>query len=531
MRSSWLLVWTLRRKLLVCTALSFAVLFALVLVDMTPKNVEKALEVSFIAFMVSSVLGGVGLFHTALFGTPFPVTRRQLAWIPTVCLGIVYAAGFAGVLAGILALSIFGDAHYPLGEWDPFLRQIVRILPLLFLAFAMVDRLMRQMGIVALAFVVVAFQVMLGRFVGDQPAGLLSASALSPFAWPAHVALGIFFILEGPAHIGTMEHPTAPQSLLTDKTLRAPRAPRAPYRMPASRLLADMLMLVVGLLFAAELLSRMGDISALGKVGLFGRIYFAGLAAGILFWARNEWRNTRANGFSLEKTLAVTALKCSIVLYPVATALGAKQGALTTCSHCRRLKFAWAPNCPHCGHAGQGEKAQPLAFWRWKKPGESPLKRQRVSPRMLYRFLLPMYLVLFSLMNSDGYFHGESFTVLPARPGDQVALQQFRERLNGLDDARAWLTSDRDAPVTLPRSFRIEVWEWPGRSLEVECYCLRWEDAGDLGERVSTRLAQTAPEDILTVDDYIHKTDYRQGRTSRFALADFLDDRVHWVVK
>ena len=522
MNSSWLLIKTLRRRLSICAALCFVFLFLLAYGDARPSDLDKAMAISSLSLIVALISACFAGCHTALFKLPFPVTHRQLAWLPTLCLAAFWAAGLAGAFSGIGVLSLMRGPAYALARWTPFLLAVLKTLPFAFLAFAVADRLLRYLGFRA-TFFVVFLQFF---FIGDRWGGLAHALVFYQYGWPLCIALGIFFILEAPAHIAAMDYPSELKQGLINLNVRTNGAPT---RTPAIKVWADLFMALICLLSVICFVSKWAVPTSLSGPSTPFRIYLAGIGVAILFGIQLTWRGSQANGFSAGKTFAIFLMKCSLVLVPITWLWGAKHGVVARCLQCSQYKFLWAHRCPHCGHVNRGKTVRVFPLLPWKKDQETPLAQKRVSSRMLFRFLLPFYLVAFSFINYEGRFRSETVTLIPTPEGITTAFPEISEYLASVDDVRGWLGGGGDTPLLLPERFRIEARELGPQVLEVKCYWLRWEDAGAVGEGLRARILDAFPNAQFTVSDGASRSDYARGRVNRAALPSYLDGGIHWI--
>ena len=526
MNSSWLLLRTQRRSLFICGGLCFLASSLLVYADIRPSDLDKGATIAGLSLVFALVLGGVARFHTRLFALPFPVTHRQLARMPTLCVAALWAASLAGVFAGIGVLSIVGGHAYALARWTPFLLALLRTIPLLFLAFAVLDRSARYMGVGGIGIAVWPILLVNMR---DQMAGVERALAFYHCGWPLCIVLGIFFILEAPAHIAAMEYPTlVKQGLLSMNA----RTAGAPVRAPAMKVLADVIMALIYMLVVIWFFASLHIFSGSDSMRIISKVYLVGIATAVVFGVRAAWQSTHANGFSTGKGSTVFLMQCSVVLLPIAWALGAKRGVVATCDQCRQYKFLWARHCPHCGHANRGDivRVSPLHFW--KKGRGTPFWRKQLSSRVLYRVVLPFYLVCFSLVSlSEVHFRSETVTFLPTRSMPETPFSEIREYLASVDDARSWLDGGGDAPLFLPQRFRIEVGESLAGYLYVQCYWLRWEEAGKVGERIRARISDALPNSAFCASDIVGRSDYGRGPVNRVTLPSYLDGRIHWITQ
>ena len=91
MNSSWLLFKTQRRSLLICAAVCFLVMFLVENADFKLSTLDKARIMPILSLGIAFMVTCIAKYHTALFTMPFPVTLRQLAWIPTLCLALPWS--------------------------------------------------------------------------------------------------------------------------------------------------------------------------------------------------------------------------------------------------------------------------------------------------------------------------------------------------------------------------------------------------------------------------------------------------------
>ena len=142
---------------------------------------------------------------------------------------------------------------------------------------------------------------------------------------------------------------------------------------------------------------------------------------------------------------------------------------------------------------------------------------------------IPIYLVFVTVTIWEGYFRSETIRLGLTHGGlqaSETALADVKEYLASIDDARDWLDGDARAPL-LPERFRIEVQDQP-LGLQVQCYWLRWEDAGAVGERIKARIFEALPDARFTVSGNVDRSDYVRVSVNRVARPWFLDGRIHW---
>ncbi len=517
MNSFWLLFKTQRWNLILGTAGCFLLLFLLVYLGMGASNLEFAPWTLLVSLCVVLFLACFTGFHAELFKMPFPMTYRQLAWIPTCCLATLWAAGFAGAMTGIGMLSILhGHAYAP-----PIFAAMLKTIPIAFLIFAVGDRLLRHSGAGA-AYMYILLVITAARFWGTE-----HALVLYEYGWPLCIVLGVYFIFEAPTHIAAMEYPVMIKKGAASASVRMRGAP---FRSPTIKVYADLLMTLPCLIWASWLVSKLDALPHLADMSIYAQVCSIALGVFAVFCILYAWVSTRANGLSPERTVVIFLMKCSIVLLPIAWALGAKRGSLTLCAHCRRFKFVWACHCPHCGHVNRGDIARAFALPSWKRNKGKPLGQKRVSPRRMYRVMLPMQLlILIYILHPGQYFHNESFMLGIPQEGSQTVFAEVRDYMASVDDARGWLDGDGDAPSPLPKRFRIEMREHSA-GLVVKCHWLRWEHPGEgkISKRLKERITEAFPDIPFDLSYSVNSSSYNRDRVNRFALPTFFDEGIHW---
>ena len=244
------------------------------------------------------------------------------------------------------------------------------------------------------------------------------------------------------------------------------------------------------------------------------------------------WQVTQASGFASIRGLTILLMQCSLVLLPLAWALGLKRGTIAKCSNCRYYKFLWAKDCPHCAHENAGTVAEFKSLLPWRK-GVVPASTRSKQPsaRNAYRQSIPIMLLIMCLGSSSSDFHADHFTFSLAAENtatSEATIAEIKDYLGSIEDVRDWLNADGNEPLLLPERFRIVVSEAP-KELKVSCYWLKWEAADAVGERIKTRIQEEFPKLPLSsiVDE--HSRNHSYVYTNPITLPNFLDDDIHWV--
>lgn len=529
MNSTWLLFKAMRRRLLICGVLCLLVPLSLAGIPEISSPQEKALAIWGFSLGLAILMGSLGQFHTVLFRPPFPVTHRQLAWIPSCCMGVLWTIAFMSAVTGICLNGLFfGGAPLDL---PGLFYATLELFPAAFLVFATADRMARYFGLGAMALSSLLVPVMLDYSSGPGPFDPL---AIYQYLWPCCLAMGAFFILEAPIHITAMEYPQTLRQGLINLELRTPGAAA---REPLTKLCADVLTLLalVPSLYLYFLLMMQGStvryLFDFNQNSIPKILWLSFIGATLLALLRYAWRSSRANGFGTAKTLVTFLMQCSLVLVPLTWAMGAKRGMPVTCERCRKSVFVWASRCPHCGHPNGGNVKRSrwaaLLIGRQSMPQERPV----MNSRLLYRSLMLVYLTLFGLFTVNTSFMNDRFH-LKLNGWDsgtsETILAEFKAQLATVNDARARLEASEETPLQLPERFRIEFAESPG-GVEVLCYWLRWENVGPLGEQIQSRIIETFPDTLLVPIHGVDRTEDSYPILTRPALFWFLDGRIHWV--
>ena len=109
MKSTWLLLKTQRQGLLVVSLLAMLLTFLVGIEDLRLRDPKSYKDTLVLSFVFAPLLILPLKIHTRLASLPFPVTSRQIAWIPAIAVAAIWLAGLVGALAAIVCHSLYGN--------------------------------------------------------------------------------------------------------------------------------------------------------------------------------------------------------------------------------------------------------------------------------------------------------------------------------------------------------------------------------------------------------------------------------------
>ena len=450
MKSTFLLLKILRKKILLAVAVCF-IASLIPSFDLTPRAVEKGYIFMGLSLMISLVMVSITGIYTDLFRVPAPVSHRQMAWVPTICLALCVFASVIGISLASFGLGWWNSTGYTLSLWGPVTQVMINSIPMLFFLFCVMDRIIRAMGTSGIGIVILINPMFIRPSFAEDDVLI----QLYSHAWPLCIVLGIWFLWEAPRHIAAMEHPQLQQGV-KGMYIRVAGSPR---KHPLSIVLGDVfLILFCGSSVAYLFLGKI-DFSSLGSFGIQIKFYSAMMGFFLLLAIRYYWRIIGAQRYTGIKKGLLLFMNFTGVLIPITFLMGAKRGGVGSCTQCTRYKFLWAPCCPHCGEENQGDPlVEGINLPGRRKNAVERLKQKPVTGHMIFRVMVPIYLLAFGVLSSSGIFYSESFTLVLKKEGvnaPEGSAEEIKAYLDAHEDVESWLIANVPTDFELPERYRI----------------------------------------------------------------------------
>jgi hypothetical protein len=342
-KSTHLLFKQIRWRVATGMGAAFALLLLIVLNE-PPLDREHLVLLPFLGLIFTYVMG----LHTRLSEMLFPVTDRQIAWIPLSVWGLVTLAGATGLILGQTWALVTG--HITLRETIFYWLSLFSVLPIGLFFYLLIWRMCR-------------IHVMV--ITGLWP---VSSSALKEFypllpdwvmtcclnGWPLWAAGCLFLIWEAPHMTARLRRLNYQEVKGFPVTLRIPEL-NDPVRHTWPTRLADGLLALAILGMIPALFIQFGILSGGKSYLVVGQM--ALLLVGMYsIWVRGVWKQTRASGMGRRRAALVTLIQMTVFGYAFRNRMGVARGKVVQCPVCRNDRMVWQKECPHCvGHSVENE--------------------------------------------------------------------------------------------------------------------------------------------------------------------------------
>jgi len=286
--------------------------------------------------------------HTRLSETLFPVTDRQVAWIPMAVWGLVTLAGAAGLILGQGWALVTG--HIKFHETVSYWFSLFSVLPIGLFFYLLLWR----GGRINVGFI--------GGLVPFSSSALKKLYPMLPdwvvtcclYGWPLWAAGCLFLIWEAPHMAASLRRLNYREVKGFPVTLRIPEQ-NEPVRPTWPTRLADGLMALAILGMIPAIFIRFGILSG-GKLFLVVGNLTLLLLGMYSIWVREIWKQTRASGMGKRRAALVTWVLMTVFGYAFRDQMGVARGQVVPCPVCRNDRMVWQKECPHCaGHPTGGE--------------------------------------------------------------------------------------------------------------------------------------------------------------------------------
>ena len=332
--------------------------------------------------------------HLLLDDNMFPVTDRQVAWIPMAAWGLTTLAGAVGLLLGQVFVAIAGGKipFYDIASyWFPLARLTPAILFLLLI--------MWRFGRMNAGF---------WGFMGFLPSILMPRS-LTPQAiefylagWPVWALGCVFLVWEAPrqtAVLRRMDYQESGSGFFKARTLRLDGPARLTWPTRLADLLGSVVLVVVCVLVFIHVVFAPADQIRRNPFLLF----FLFLLLIPIGWLVNGWRRNRASGMEPGRASIVLLVKMTGVGYLFRDLMGVTKGSVARCAFCGGWRMVWQTKCPACGDTRpaivKGEKDGSPGMGRFYLPRHDP-------GAIAYRVFIPLYLLFGIIVSNWSHWFG-----------------------------------------------------------------------------------------------------------------------------
>lgn len=326
--------------------LSFALVFPWLEPSRSPQGTNYASWLLGFGLTAAWVMG----LHRRLGETMFPVTDRQVAWIPMATWALATTAGTVGLLASQIVAVLCGTTLDDLaGNWLATARMLPRdllVLLLLWRTVRMNSRLVFGWFIGAMALLALFDNSGMGREW---------AAAMSPW-WPMMAALCVFLVWEAPRQTAMLRRLDWQVAIKGDPNaeMRFPEK-GAPVTRPhwASRSMDALLGLAlagVAVFFLVPPFVRVFSAARLLQALAPSEWWVLALVLWCLgSWAKAGWLRNRASGMGPLRASVVLLLEATVVGFFFRDLMGVARGSVERCKRCGGWRLVWQAGCPACG--------------------------------------------------------------------------------------------------------------------------------------------------------------------------------------
>jgi hypothetical protein len=298
------------------------------------------------ALFLTSLMG----LHTFLGRTLFPVTDRQVAWIPLTVWGLVTLSGLTGLATGqgIAALAgwpFFRDGFQQDLTTLPFLPFVLFLLLILWRA----DRISPTSTL--LIFLMFCISRSFIYWISDSLKAATSHPAkwsLIPnllfthpafTTWPVWILGCLFLIWEAPQQTATLRRLEFKNESNSRPSLGFPNL-QGPIRRSWATHFVDTLIPLGVALFLLKLCTL--------QEYHFPFEFIAFIPTFFLF-LEQIWKQGRGSGRGRVRSAAISLLGMTLVGYvALRDRLGVARGAAVRCPTCHNWRMVWYRECPHC---------------------------------------------------------------------------------------------------------------------------------------------------------------------------------------
>jgi hypothetical protein len=300
----------------------------------------------------------VGLILTDLLKLPafldqmtfFPVTDRQVAWMPMAVWGGLSLSGAFGVILGQGVGIITGKISFNETILTYlFSLQVVPLALFLLLLFQRINPIQGGMGGFMLWFVIQ--NVLTSKNVKTTPPEWMF---FGHTVWPLWILGSLLLIWEAPQKTAALRRVELQESETAPENNRRIPNTSGPFHQTWVTALLDS---VTGSLFALGI----GTLMVYMALDAFPRhltvernIYCLVMGLGalliLIFLLIKAWNRNLASGMSRSRATVVLLIEMTGIGYGIRDWLGVSRGEICRCRSCRNLRMVWHKVCPHCAN-------------------------------------------------------------------------------------------------------------------------------------------------------------------------------------
>ena len=319
-----------RRNFWLVLGVEIAVILIIAVNDIRLHTPESALDSVGVAAILALLLSISLRMPSRLNRMPFPVSVAQRARLPVLAFLVLFGSGIAAVLA---ACTIF---RFSLEQWGWLGILILQRVPFYVLAFLMVYRLFqRAPHLIGFVFMVVFW---LPETMNDSGYTVWDSSYF--LLLPAALAMIAFYWIEIPRQLAGQDRLSIaqrhqPMAVMRDMNIES----RQTWITWTGSIMDSMLIFGVLLVFAFRMMNRSlgGDLLSIQTYvsrpwlcwfPLVGLLFLYGIS-------KEGYQRAAASGFGPYSSVWMSLMRITIILNPLAKALGVKKGVVAQCDQCR----------------------------------------------------------------------------------------------------------------------------------------------------------------------------------------------------
>jgi hypothetical protein len=449
-----------------------------------------------------------------------PATARQRAWIPRFNVLLVW-------IVAAVAFALASAVHQEPGQESRFLsmKYLAAILPGALLALTFGPRLFRRhMGTLVSVWLCVMF------LNAAHGATIPSVGIREHSGWWAFIALALsaFYFLEAPLFLALRDRTTTSteyDGASAGKESRSPCLWR-PHWMTA---LGDVGCRLFLLYFVVPpMISMLRTLLAAfpDSPSILQWIELVVLAGVVVVARRVPWYHcvspVLASGFRGWQAVGLAALRATIVLSPLAEALGVKRGRRKRCRSCGGYRFTWVSSCPGCGSTPRASARKRKETWT-EDPRERSTERLKAAGLAFAVLAVAVFWCCGSSDVSALLGHTESIHLAGVSnpEAQREAVLGVRAALEDLGEPQTWLADQNK----LPERYRLEVSVSPSGVVEIRGFGPSWDPPTALVTGLARRIEEGLSATYRTTQKPT-QTEHTEAKT-RLPFT-FLDNRVHW---